>query len=769
MSYSEKSYVTIVSAAVTCQSYLDHKKVESENPDISFQELDKLLEIIENEHLGYHRSSFPIEIDFQSEAQEENLKPIFYKIAEMMDRISVSGKTVYENDPENLLRYILCDAPNGAMFLTLADFPEGPENVHIMHLGDIPRDIFEEELVGLETCTNLHSLSLFSVYINETDVENLPIGELKTLRYLDLGQNEMCDIPENILGLEKLEWLDLARNNLNSIPEKLKKMKSLRYLNLTGNSIPGNELRELKKVLPECMIKGVPEIVEETKTPDADTHEQNDEVLETTYAYMPNEVILYTASTFNSFIKHDYIERANPEISFDRLDKLMQTVEDAGVGYTSFSFPIKVNIENHNQTEALAPVFREMGQILDQIAQTGQKVFANDPEKVFEHVVCSVPVGAMYMGMDDFPVPKDTVYAMDFGDMPNDMADPDLRKLDETPNLEALVMFCVHVDETDVAEYPIEKLKKLRSLDICQNELCDIPDNILSLKKLEWLDLARNNLNYIPEELKRMKSLRYINLAGNNIDESEILELKKALPDCIINGIERKNLYTRYHLPFHKEQLNCKHSSSIIKHVEKHVGKIDHKFIPVKPSEHAVDILHVKPNKKNRFHTLVTCGMSSIPMNPRKGFEGAEFMELAILLHEDWPVEKDTFSDMDNYWPFEKLVINSQSPFKQDPTGWLWGGMTIMSGRDENNRPIPFKTVDYAGMVVENFQSLPVDFNTLEAGWKKRIYFFALVPVFPEEIDFKNSQKISAEKLLKHIKENGYSDVILKNRKNTCL
>ncbi|MCP3924362.1 MAG: hypothetical protein GY714_17440 [Desulfobacterales bacterium] len=769
MPYSEKSYVTIVSAAVTCQSYLDHKKVESENPDISFQQLEKMLEIIENEHLGYHRSSFPIEIEFQSETHEENLKPIFYKIAEMLDLISIAGKTVYEDDPENLLRYILCDAPNGAMFLTLADFPEGPENVHIMHLGDIPRDIFEDEVAGLETCKNLHSLSLFSVYINETDVENIPIGELKTLRYLDLGHNEMSDIPENVFGLEKLEWLDLSKNSFNHIPEKLREMKNLRYLNLTGNSIPGNELLELKKALPECMIKGVPEIAEEpiTKTPGANISDHNDDVLETAYAYMSNEVILYTASTFHSFIKHDYIERANPEISFDRLDKLMKTVEDAGVGYKNFSFPYKVNFENHNQAEELAPVFREMGQILNQIAQTGQKVFADDPEKVFEHVVCSVPVGAMYMGMDDFPVPKDTVYAMDFGDMPNDMADPDLRKLDETPNLEALVMFAIYVDETDVAEYPIEKLKNLRALDICQNELCDIPDNILGLKKLEWLDLARNNLNYIPEELKRMKSLRYLNLAGNNIDESEIRELKKALPDCIINGKKRKNLYIRYHVPFHKEQLNCKHSSSIIKHVEKHVGKIDRKFIPVKHSEHAVNILHVKPNEKNRFHTLVTSGMSSIPMNPRKGFEGAEFMELAILLHEDWPVEKDTFSDMDNYWAFEQLVINSQFPFKNDR--WIWGGMTMMSGSDEDNRPIPFKTVDYTGMIIENFQSLPVGFNTLKAGWNKRIYFFVLVPVFQEEIDFKNSQKIDAEKLLEHIKESGFSDVILKNRKNTCL
>ena len=71
------------------------------------------------------------------------------------------------------------------------------------------------------------------------------VAWLKQLRMLDLGHNEITQIPGAFGNLESLtDFLYLHDNKLNALPSSLSKLTKLRYLNISENAFD---------VLPECV------------------------------------------------------------------------------------------------------------------------------------------------------------------------------------------------------------------------------------------------------------------------------------------------------------------------------------------------------------------------------------------------------------------------------------------------------------------------------------------------------------------------------------
>ncbi len=102
---------------------------------------------------------------------------------------------------------------------------------------------------------------------------------------------------------------------------------------------------------------------------------------------------------------------------------------------------------------------------------------------------------------------------------------------------------------------PLNKLQNLQQLDLGWNKIENI-DSLQNLKNLEYLDLRYNNISDISclknlskirmlylwhneitdiSVLKKLTTLEDLALGGNPIDENDIEELKKALPNCNIS------------------------------------------------------------------------------------------------------------------------------------------------------------------------------------------------------------------------------------------
>ena len=82
---------------------------------------------------------------------------------------------------------------------------------------------------------NLNSLKILNINFNR--LKNLPeeIGELSFLEKLLLKENSITELPKTVGKLTHLRHLDLTRNKLDSLPLSIARLKSLKYLNLNFN------------------------------------------------------------------------------------------------------------------------------------------------------------------------------------------------------------------------------------------------------------------------------------------------------------------------------------------------------------------------------------------------------------------------------------------------------------------------------------------------------------------------------------------------------
>lgn len=100
------------------------------------------------------------------------------------------------------------------------------------------------DLTELEICNNeLH-------IHNNTQLQSLPsvVGELQSIRVLNLSQNQLTELPDNLSNLKNLEILDLSDNKLENLPDSYSKLQRLRKLNIAGNKFVA---------LPKCVANGM--------------------------------------------------------------------------------------------------------------------------------------------------------------------------------------------------------------------------------------------------------------------------------------------------------------------------------------------------------------------------------------------------------------------------------------------------------------------------------------------------------------------------------
>jgi hypothetical protein len=197
----------------------------------------------------------------------------------------------------------------------------------------------------------------------------------------------------------------------------------------------------------------------------------------------------------------------------------------------------------------------------------------------------------------------------------------------------------------------------------------------------------------------------------------------------------------------------------ISNHIEEYVGKIHMVFHEIVSELIHIDIHWVKPTPDRPYHTLVTSGMSDQPMKTPEGFDGSPYAELSICLPEDWKISEEDFTDEENYWPVRWLKMLARFPHSYNT--WLGYGHTIPNG--DPAEPFTSDTELNTMVLLPSVQFDP-GFHTLELE-NKKINFYALVPLYSEEVELKLKKGI--EKLFDGFDKYAVSDVFELNRPNT--
>jgi hypothetical protein len=199
----------------------------------------------------------------------------------------------------------------------------------------------------------------------------------------------------------------------------------------------------------------------------------------------------------------------------------------------------------------------------------------------------------------------------------------------------------------------------------------------------------------------------------------------------------------------------------IEQHFHKHIGKIEMVFHELVSDLVHVDVFWVKPTPQRNFHTLITSGMSDHPMKTPPQAEQCKYAELLICLPPQWPLSDEAMKDENNYWPIRALKMLARLPHAYDT--WLWYAHTIPNG----DPPKPFaRNTNLSGIIIELPILAPKDFFKLEITPEKTIYFFSILPIYTEEMNFKLHK--GADALFERFDQQGINELLDVQRPNVC-
>ena len=160
-------------------------------------------------------------------------------------------------------------------YMTLSEALEHPEMVFKLELRKQKLKVFPSDIFKFK---NLQSLNLGknqlkelpdSIYlltdlqyldVSHNKLSSLPkeIGKCTNLYYLNANNNDLFGLPPQIGNLEKLKMLDLWSNELADFPETLKNLKVLDVLDIRAILISDDNLKLLKRWLPNTIIYSNP-------------------------------------------------------------------------------------------------------------------------------------------------------------------------------------------------------------------------------------------------------------------------------------------------------------------------------------------------------------------------------------------------------------------------------------------------------------------------------------------------------------------------------
>lgn len=199
----------------------------------------------------------------------------------------------------------------------------------------------------------------------------------------------------------------------------------------------------------------------------------------------------------------------------------------------------------------------------------------------------------------------------------------------------------------------------------------------------------------------------------------------------------------------------------VSEHIKQHIGPIASVYHELISDLVHIDLHLVAPTEDKPYHTLITSGMSDLPMNAPEGVEDSRFAELLISLPASWPLSEKAMKNETHFWPIRWLKMLARFPHEYDT--WLWYGHTIPNG--DPPKPFAANTKLCCSLLLQPVRT-PEEFLQLTISDEKTIAFFSLVPLYEEEMNFKLRHGVDA--LIECFQEEGIDEVLDIRRRNVC-
>jgi hypothetical protein len=171
---------------------------------------------------------------------------------------------------------------------------------------------------------------------------------------------------------------------------------------------------------------------------------------------------------------------------------------------------------------------------------------------------------------------------------------------------------------------------------------------------------------------------------------------------------------------------------ALTQHITRYVGPIDHVLHEPLPETIPIDLHIVAPTPERNYFTLVTAGMSDLPMRVPPGHEDEQYAELVMCLPPNWDLSETGLKDARHNWPLHWLKLLARLPHTYGTR--LSALHTVPNGDPAQ----PFaENTDMCCMLILKPFLFGGDFLTLEATPEKTIQLLSVIPIYPEEMTFK--------------------------------
>ncbi|PYE47663.1 suppressor of fused domain protein [Paenibacillus barcinonensis] len=196
-------------------------------------------------------------------------------------------------------------------------------------------------------------------------------------------------------------------------------------------------------------------------------------------------------------------------------------------------------------------------------------------------------------------------------------------------------------------------------------------------------------------------------------------------------------------------------------HADKYLGEAESVFHELVSDHVHIDVHVVRPTPERNYYTLYTTGMSALAMNTPEDAQEYEYAELVMCLPPDWPLLQEELDNSENYWPIRWLKTMARLPHDYDT--WLSWGHTVPNG--DPALPLSGNT-DMCAFIVLPPLEVHEDFLTLDMEDGQTVHFYAILPIYLEELEHKLEYGLDA--LLDQFEAHHVNEILDLSRMNTC-
>ncbi|TDD44885.1 suppressor of fused domain protein [Kribbella antibiotica] len=178
---------------------------------------------------------------------------------------------------------------------------------------------------------------------------------------------------------------------------------------------------------------------------------------------------------------------------------------------------------------------------------------------------------------------------------------------------------------------------------------------------------------------------------------------------------------------------------AIDRHIQEHFGPVDYVVHEIIGHHATVHVYVVAPTTERPYLTLVTSGMSELPMAVPEELGITPYTELMLALPANWPLPGTADPDAPGAWPIRLLKQTARMPHEY--ATWLGIWHSVPNG--DPAEPYAPGT-SFAGVVVTPMLNVPPEARVIEVGDGTTIDLLALIPLHADEMKLKLSRGTDA-------------------------